>query len=310
MSATICYLYSRFSSRAQEQGASLARQRERGEQFAKKKGWILAECNRFVDEAKSGFDGANQAEHSALGKFLRGIANKIVQPGSVLLVESIDRLSRQDPWTHFGLLKQIIDGGVTVITLHDEVEYSLQTLQEDARLMSYLNHDMVRAYKESALKAERVADAWHRKRQSNELMTARCPAWLCVIEKDGKRQFQKREDRCVIVNHIFEMAAQGLGKMLIAKRLNERGVCSWGTGKRDRKGRGTGWLQSYIQKILHSRAVLGEFQPHKLARDKKRVAHGEAKSGYFPPVISEELSCGRMVNEDGINCLRGEKAKA
>ena len=49
-----------------------------------------------------------------------------------------------------------------------------------------------------------------------------------------------------------------------------------------------GWRGSYINKILRSRAVIGEFQPHKLV-DGKRQPIGDPIPDYFPPVIDKEL---------------------
>jgi hypothetical protein len=43
--------------------------------------------------------------------------DRIVPPGSVLLVESLDRLSRAEPLTALGQLTGIIDAGVAVVSL-------------------------------------------------------------------------------------------------------------------------------------------------------------------------------------------------
>jgi hypothetical protein len=42
-----------------------------------------------------------------------------------------------------------------------------------------------------------------------------------------------------------------------------------------------------VQKILRNRAVLGEYQPHKIVED-KRVPVGEAVADYYPAVVSFE----------------------
>ena len=40
-----------------------------------------------------------------------------VEPGSYLLVESLDRLSRQHPFDAFGIFSQIVKAGVNIVTL-------------------------------------------------------------------------------------------------------------------------------------------------------------------------------------------------
>ena len=85
---------------------------------------------------------------------------------------------------------------------------------------------------------------------------------------------------------IFEMAASGMGKRLIARRLNEREVPTF--------GKSPTWGHSYIQKILLNRAVLGEYQPFKgrtgnRKRAGNRTKDGEVRTDFFPAVITPEL---------------------
>lgn len=82
------------------------------------------------------------------------------------------------------------------------------------------------------------------------------------------------------------------GARTIAKKLNHARVVNWGKGRR----MATHWHNSYIQKILNGRTVLGEFQPHeyqwveegKDGRRQVRVPRGEPLKAYYPPAIDEE----------------------
>ena len=51
-------------------------------------------------------------------------------------------------------------------------------------------------------------------------------------------------------------------------------------------GKSNGWHASYVSKILKSRAVIGEFQPHRVV-DGKRQPDGEPISNYFPAIVDE-----------------------
>jgi hypothetical protein len=67
-----------------------------------------------------------------------------------------------------------------------------------------------------------------------------------------------------VVVRIFEMAAAGTGKRLIARRLNDEKIPTF--------GKSSTWGHSYIQKIPLDRAVLGQYQPHKgKTSSRKRV---------------------------------------
>src|ERR1700676_566121 len=76
------------------------------------------------------------------------------------------------------------------------------------------------------------------------------------------------------------MAASGLGKRLIARRLNQEKVPTF--------GKASCWGQSYVQKILFNRATLGEYQPHKI-QSGRRQPEGQLRLDFYPAVITPEL---------------------
>ena len=83
-----------------------------------------------------------------------------------------------------------------------------------------------------------------------------------------------------VVQRIFEMAASGSGKRLIARRLNQEKVPTF--------GRAPTWGQSYVQRILFNRATLGEYQPHN-SRSGRRQPEGDLRPTFYPAVITAEL---------------------
>ncbi|MBV8276104.1 MAG: recombinase family protein [Verrucomicrobia bacterium] len=108
-------------------------------------------------------------------------------------------------------------------------------------------------------------------------ITNKLPGWL-----DGKtgEPIVANEEKSKVVRRIFEMAAGGVGKRLIARRFNEERVPTFGGGKRN-NGK---WIQSYIHKILNNRAALGEYQPRKASK-----LDGDARLNFFPAVIDHAL---------------------
>jgi DNA invertase Pin-like site-specific DNA recombinase len=90
------YSYTRFSKPEQAKGDSSTRQALAAEQWAKERNVELDTELTFRDEGISAFDGLN-VERGALGAFLKAVQTGEVPNGSWLLVESLDRISRQKP---------------------------------------------------------------------------------------------------------------------------------------------------------------------------------------------------------------------
>jgi DNA invertase Pin-like site-specific DNA recombinase len=87
------YSYQRFSSIKQKEGDSTKRQTNAAEGFCRQHGLTLVDT--FTDEGVSGFKGKNFSNESALSEFLKLVENGTVERNSCLVVENMDRLSRQ-----------------------------------------------------------------------------------------------------------------------------------------------------------------------------------------------------------------------
>ncbi|WP_453942345.1 recombinase family protein [Bradyrhizobium elkanii] len=226
----------------------------------------------------SAFKGANVRE-GALGQFLAAVRAGSVERDSYLLVESLDRLSREEILPAHTLFLSIVQAGINLVTLADNRVYRAKTTNLVDMITSLVI--MERAHEESKTKSMRVGAAWKNKRKKaaeGQPMTARCPAWLRLSV--DRRSYELIPERVEIVRQIFADSAAGLGMYSITTRLNRAGVPAF-EGK-------NGWHRSYLAKTLENRAVLGEFQPH-VKVDGKRVPEGEPIEGYYPAIISEEL---------------------
>ncbi|MCE3519850.1 recombinase family protein, partial [Escherichia coli] len=98
-----------------------------------------------------------------------------------------------------------------------------------------------------------------RENATSKKLTSICPAWLKLSE--DRSDFEIISDRDKIVKRIFEESVAGIGAFSITKRLNGDEVAPFGKSR--------GWIQSYVTKILKNRAVLGEYQPHKIVSGKR-----------------------------------------
>jgi DNA invertase Pin-like site-specific DNA recombinase len=290
------YSYVRFSTPEQLKGDSLRRQLELSREYALAHDLRLDETLSLRDLGVSAFRGKNRT-CGALASFLEAVGDGRVSRGSCLLIESLDRLSRDQITEALPTFLQIVNAGITVVTLADDMSYSKESLDANMGNLMMSLIIMSRAHEESAMKSKRLTAAWRGKRLSisDRKLTTLAPAWLSL--NSDRNAFDLIPERVEIVRRIFQLSEQGLGKRAIALRFNSEGIETWGRGKR----RGNGWHDSYIQKILHNRAVLGEYQPHRM-QNGRRVPEGEAIPDYFPAVIDRATFLrvrARRVNAPG-----------
>ena len=116
--STIVYSYIRFVQCPQfrPEGDSVRRQSERAAEYCQRRGWVLDETLTLRDLGVSAFKGSNAAVGN-FRTFLDAVQEGRVVPGSVLLVESFDRISRQGIDEGYDLIKSILKAGVKIVTL-------------------------------------------------------------------------------------------------------------------------------------------------------------------------------------------------
>jgi DNA invertase Pin-like site-specific DNA recombinase len=283
------YSYIRMSSDLQLKGDSLRRQLAASEQYAVKHGLDLSEPIR--DEGVSAYRGSNR-EFGNLRRFLDLIRNGKIERGSYLIVESLDRLSRQNVFHAFSLLGEIVQSGIRIVTLMDGQEYTEESFAENQGQVFIALGSMLRAHEESKVKSKRLIEAWKNKRAnaSTKVLTRRMPAWLKVDEADG--EIKVIADRARVVKMIFQWARDGYGGFSIARRLNATKVSTWHSDDSGGK-RAVVWYESYCKKVLGNRAVLGELQSrrseHVNSSQVRRVADGDPVPNYYPRVIDDDL---------------------
>ena len=276
MPATV---YIRWSSEAQTGRDSLRRQLEAAQRYAEEHRLLIVET--IIDEAVSAFSGHHLTK-GRLGLFIQRVEDRAVVLPHVLICESLDRLNRQAPMDALAPFIDLINAGITLVTLTDQQRFTRESMGSDGgiRLLGSLIV-MLRAHEESATKSKRVRAAWDRKRREAAVckMTKTCPAWLSL--SSDRSRFEIIEDRAEIVRLIFQETAAGIGKGSIASRLNAAGVAAF-RGK-------DGWHASYVQKVLASDAALGTYQPHSI-QGGKRTPIGHPVPNYFPAIVTESVA--------------------
>ena len=278
------YSYNRFSTPEQIKGDSLRRQIELSEQYAKQHGLLLDDSLKLQDLGLSAYSGEHRNK-GALGTFLRLIESGEIAEGSILIVESLDRLSREEVFVALEQFMGIIRNGIKIVTLSDNREYDKNNLNAIDLVVSIMS--MCRAHEESAMKAMRLGKAWENKRNlaSIKKLTKRCPAWLLL--DDEKNSFKIIPGSNEVIRRIFKMKLAGKGVTAITHDLNAKPEM-WKPKSNDKRKTAEGWRESYIKKILKNPAVIGKFQPHKLVKGKRQPI-GDAIPDYYPPIVDTDI---------------------
>jgi DNA invertase Pin-like site-specific DNA recombinase len=256
--------YLRFSSEVQGKGDSSRRQN------AARDRWL-----------ESHPDIPLKKEMNDLGDFLARCESKEFRAETArrdiyLLVENLDRLSRERILKALAQLEGILEGGVKVVTLCDGKTYDSKSLDSVGEVMMAIC-SMARAHEESVIKSDRLKESWesrYEKAKRGELISTNLPAWLEV--KNGRPV--KRPKVVVHIQRIFELAAAGVPSSEIARILNREKVPTLNDLKGRKQKAKTYWQDVSIGKLFTGKAVLGTL----------KTVHGDVEN-YYPAIIEPAL---------------------
>lgn len=265
--------YLRYSSSAQRGGSSIERQLEKSREWAKKKGVTIDET--FRDEAISAFRGTN-VTHGTLGSILRRIDKGEIPRGSTLLVESLDRISRQQISRAAEMFLGIVNRGVKIVTIGDDNrEYGENP---DFGQLLYSLSVLMRANEGAATLSDRSRNNWNKRRrlaiETGELMTRKLHGWLKMDASNTK--IIADQAKVKTVKYIFDLALKGLGVGSIVRKLNAERIPTF-------TSRGELWYARVVYRMLTEGAVCG-VKELKRFENGKRVVVARVEN-YYPKVI-------------------------
>ena len=119
------YSYVRFSSPEQMKGDSFRRQTEAAQQYAERHGLELDTELKLTDLGVSAYRGANF--EAGLGRFIEAVDQGEVPAGSYLLIENLDRFSRDKIMDTLARFNALLRKGINIVTLSDGRESTQQT---------------------------------------------------------------------------------------------------------------------------------------------------------------------------------------
>lgn len=280
--------YKRFSSPQQARGDSNRRQTDLAEEYCKRHNIKLIDT--YLDAGLSGFTAEHLSDNGALKTLLNAARCGKFKPGTLLIVESLDRLTRQEISTAVRLFLDILDAGLVIVTLIDgEQVFTKERVDNDPTALLIAVVILLRANNESRNRRERArqfqSNARRKARERNIPITAQCPIWLTLRGKGDARHFVVDKERARIVRRIYRLSVQGLGQHRIAQLLNEEHVPTFTHRPR--------WRGAAVAHILVNEAVHGTIHPvSSIIENGKpvRVLDPEGPiEAYYPPIISKEL---------------------
>lgn len=283
------YSYIRFSTAKQAGGDSLRRQTERSTEWAEANGYTLDDSLRLRDLGMSAYSGDNVVR-GKLGAFLQAVDSGDVAKGSVLIVESLDRLTRKQVPDALELFLAIVNRGIIIVTLTPEETFDRRTL--DMTQLIIVIVILSRAFEESATKSDRVGKAWARKRvklaEEGVKLSGKCPFWLRLDRSTNTFRLDQR--KAAIVREVFRRCADGSGFNRLLQFLNDGTLPA---------ARGKTWQRSSLGRLLRSKAVLGEFKPKDM----------EIIPDYYPQIITPEEYYAAQSAMDNRRHQPGRKGK-
>jgi len=236
------------------------------------------EATIISDQGVSAFKGLNMSE-GELGRWMDQVRAGMWDD-SHLVMESIDRFSRQNPFTVVAYLSELVNHNITI---HD-VSLNMLINRTNSAMLPIVTMSAQRAYEESKIKSDRIRDGWRRKRENafnnGTIITNKRPQWIDV--QDDKYVLN---DKVSIVREIFRLYQTGIGTPTIAKVLNAKGD-EWLFES------GRLWRGESVHKILKNKRVTGTIFISEIIRDYNSTSNPVDQKTYemdvYPIAISKE----------------------
>lgn len=293
--------YLRFSSRPQEKGSSVDRQRETLDRIVAH--FQLKLDRTLEDRARSASKGHHR-KHGNLRVLLESASRGDFQgQRTVLIVEAMDRLFREGVLDVFPILGQIVRSNLVLVT----GDY---TIWDEVSIDGAGNHKLIaeiNAAKEYAVRLSEFAEGGHLKRRqrlakfaedptaSRPRLNGRVPFWL--ILKQG--EYEEHSVYAEIVRSMFRMCADGMPVRQIAEALN-KGETKAPTGG--------DWRGPRIGAILRDRHVLGFFTPRQQQGSKREAVGAEIR--ILKQVVADDLwLAARSVLDDRRKIIVGRRGR-
>ena len=270
------YAYIRYSRAVQQTGDSENRQLTALDLFETSTGTPIAEV--VYDKGKSAFRGDN-ARSGNFKEMLDRMESGAIRQGDYLVVESIDRITRQRVLDGVELLQGILKKGINIYTTVDKKTYSYNDPSRDFENLLMISLIAKRANEESETKSDRLLSVWKARKAkaaNGEVIIKKgksIPYGLRVVND----KFVIHEEEQKEIKKLFELLLKfGMNTALI--KINETSHKKWSNGS--------------LNKIIKHKTVIGCMATHRIeyTQDGKarKILTGYIEN-YYPNIIKPSL---------------------
>ena len=270
------YAYVRYSSAIQATGDSENRQLTALDLFESATGTKVVEV--IYDKGKSAFRGDN-ARSGNFKEMLDRMGSGAIHKGDYLVVESIDRITRQRVLDGVELLQGILKKGINIYTTVDKKTYSYNDPSRDFENLLMISLIAKRANEESETKSNRLLSAWKARKvkaANGEIIIKKGKSvpYGLRVEND---EFVIHEEEQKEIKQLFELLLK-FGMNTALTKINETSNRKWSNGS--------------LNKILKHKTVIGCMTTHRI----EYTSDGKAKKvltgyieNYYPNIIKPAL---------------------
>jgi DNA invertase Pin-like site-specific DNA recombinase len=246
------YSYVRWSSAKQTDGDSFLRQTETARRVCREKGWSLVDLG--ADAGVSAFKGKNLSHKGILGQFIKRVDAQLIPTPCVLIVEKLDRFSRNDVDEVLPMFLKLLKSGVEVYSALDNDHYTHAKIKDDPMInLLKLVMGFAGANQYSKTIGARVRASRQRARadamSGKQVFIKTIPSYF-TFDKTKQRYVTNKREK--VVKQIFNLYLKQPSFLSVARSLNEEGIPTFHGAKV--------WAPETIRQILTARYVLGEFQ--------------------------------------------------
>lgn len=275
---TRVYSYTRFSTPEQRRGTGRQRQDDAAVAWCNQHGLRL--MTRYFDLGVSAFKGKNAAT-GELARFLKCVEDGRIPRGSILIVENLDRLSRQDVAQALQMFLAILNAGITIVTLIDGKVYTDRVEMVDLMLSLLI---FARANDESRTKASRKAASWKIKRDrlrngDRPSKLGRLPTWI----RHTGTGFELIPERAAKLRTVFADYIAGLGVYRLSHKHDiPRGTVSYLLGSPNVAGDliiRDGDVEETIPDFYPALLTRGQWAKVQHLRSQRFIARGHTRRG-------------------------------
>ena len=223
-----------------------------------------------IDKGISAFRGAN----ARIGQ-LKGLLDRIesgeIEHGDYIIVESIDRLTRQKLTDSVDLIQSILKKGVRLHTVFDNKTYSYDDPSRDLETLILVGVIAKRAHEESDTKSKRLKSSWLKKRDAAETTIVSKKAPYGFRYDEQSQSFVIAEEEAQEIRYAFELLKY-MGVIETLKRINQN-------SKRK-------WRKTHIRDLIKHKTPIGVLCLQR-RNDDGTKAFDRYVPGYFPKIIEE-----------------------